>query len=136
MLRLQSAADFERVRRDGRSHAHPLAVLIACPAVFKEIPMENRGAGRRAAVSAGDNAEQAPPTRVGFAAGVSVGKAVRRNRAKRLLREAVRARARDVARGWDLVFIARAPLASASLREAQAAVDALLRRAQVLRHDG
>jgi ribonuclease P protein component len=106
MLRLKSATDFERVRRDGRSHAHPLAVLIACAT--------------------------GQATRWGFAAGRSVGGAVQRNRAKRLLREAARAQADQAAAGWDLVFIARKPLAAASLGEAQAVVSALLRRAKVL----
>lgn len=105
MLRLKSATDFERVRRDGRSHAHPLAILIAC-------------------------ANGAPHTRWGFAAGRSVGTAVKRSRAKRLLREA--ARAGEAAPGWDLMLIARAPLAEATLSQAREAVDGLLRRAKVL----
>jgi len=72
------------------------------------------------------------PTRCGFAAGKSVGSAVARNRAKRLLREAVRKRAPDLRPGWDLIFIARAPLATGKLSQAQAAVDNLLRRADVV----
>ena len=114
MLRLQSATDFERVRRDGRSHAHPLAVLIT---------------SRRPVVG------EPPPTRCGFAASKSVGGAVARNRAKRLLREAARARAGDIAPGWDLIFIARAPLAQCKLNQAQEAVNNLLRRANVLKQD-
>lgn len=113
MLRLQSATDFERVRREGKSHAHPLAVLITA---------------RRAAAP-----DQPPlPTRCGFAAGRRVGNAVARNRAKRLLRAAVHARAEQLLPGWDLIFMARAPLAQVTLPEAQPAVDALLQRAQVV----
>ncbi len=107
MLRLRSATDFERVRRDGRSHAHPLAILIAC-------------------------ANGTAFTRWGFAAGRSVGGAVRRNRAKRLLREAARAQTQLSARGWDLLFIARQPLGQATLAETRDALSALLRRAKVL----
>ncbi len=55
-----------------------------------------------------------------------------RNRAKRLLREAIRKRARDLQPEWDLIFIARAPLAKVKLAEAQIAVDNLLRRANVV----
>jgi ribonuclease P protein component len=65
-------------------------------------------------------------------AGKSVGTAVARNRAKRLLREAARLSAPEVAPGWDLVLIARAPLADEKLQQAQAAVHSLLRRANVL----
>ena len=55
-----------------------------------------------------------------------------RNRAKRLLREAARAEAPSLPPGWDLVFIARQPLAKATLAETRAAVAGLLRRARVL----
>jgi ribonuclease P protein component len=68
-------------------------------------------------------------------AGKRVGPAVARNRAKRLLREAVRARSPQLEPGWDLVFIARAPLAKVKLMEAQQAVDNLLQRARVLTRD-
>ncbi len=112
MLRLQSAKDFERVWREGQSHAHPLVVLVAC---------------RRPA-----EAPAPLPTRCGFVAGKKVGSAVDRNRAKRLLREAVRQRAGDLAQGWDLVFVARAPLAAAGLSQARRAVGQLLKRANVV----
>ena len=107
MHRLQSTTDFERVRREGKSHAHPLVVLIACPN------------GRA-------------DTRCGFAAGKRVGGAVQRNRARRLLREAVRQRYAQLTAGWDVIFIARAPLNKVKLAQAQEAVDTLLRRAQLL----
>lgn len=112
LLRLTSATDFERVRREGKSHAHPLVVLLTC---------------RRALAS--------DPTRLGVTAGKRVGNAVARNRAKRLLREAARARYRHLASGWDLVFVARAPLTEVKLPEAQAAVDNLLTRARVVTSD-
>jgi len=113
MLGLKSATDFERVRRDGRSHAHPLVVLIALRRPPTD-PLQPTG------------------SRFGFVAGKGAGIAVARNRAKRLLREAARACAPEVAPGWDLVFIARKPLAAARQTEASAAVSGLLRRAQVV----
>ncbi len=115
LIRLKSATDFERVRRDGRSHAHPLVVLIA----RRRSPEEAAPDGTL-------------PTRVAFAAGRAVGGAVRRNRAKRLLREAVRRRMAGLAPGLDLLFIARGPLAEARLADVQAAVDSVLRRAGAL----
>ncbi len=78
-------------------------------------------------------AEAALPTRVGFAAGKSVGSAVRRNRAKRLLRAALQACEAEIEPGWDLVLIARRPLAEVKLVAAQAALGQVLRRANVLR---
>jgi ribonuclease P protein component len=116
MLGLKSATDFERVRRDGRSHAHPLVVLIALRRPPTD-PLQPAG------------------SRFGFVAGKGAGIAVARNRAKRLLREAARACAPEVGPGWDLVFIARKPLAAARQAEASLAVRGLLRRAQVVRDE-
>ncbi len=119
MVRLKSSTDFERVRRDGRSHAHPLVVLLA----RRRAPDE---------VAPGGALVGSAVTRVGFVAGKSVGSAVSRNRAKRLLREALRASAAPLAPGWDVVLIARRPLAASKLSEAKAALEPLLRRAKVL----
>jgi ribonuclease P protein component len=119
LLRLKSATDIERVRRDGRSHAHPLVVLVACRREPAELPAVPGGA------------PSARP-RFGFVAGRAVGGAVDRNRAKRLLREAARSCEPAVAPGWDLLLIARAPLAAAGLAETRAAVSQLLKRALAL----
>lgn len=66
---------------------------------------------------------------VGFTAGKKVGGAVERNRAKRRLREAVRARLPELARGYQLVLVARAAIRDAEFSAVQAAVDSLLARA-------
>lgn len=62
-----------------------------------------------------------------------VGKAVDRNRVKRLLREATGARLGLVVPGHDLVFIARRPVAGAEYREVDLAVEHLLTLAGLLR---
>lgn len=100
-LRLTSATDFKRVRRDGRSYAHPLVVLLISP--------NHRTANR-----------------YGFLAGRSVGGAVQRNRAKRRLREALRSALPGQAAGWDVVFIARKGVNRASWDELRGAVRELL----------
>lgn len=74
-------------------------------------------------------------SRVGIAAGRSVGNAVRRNRAKRLLRAAIHPYLHSLAPGRDIVLIARRPLAGASFQQTQAALLTLLRRAQLLPQD-
>ena len=125
LLRLKSADEFERVRRDGQSHAHPLVVLVA----RQRKPAELQQPGHSRA--AGPAADERP--RFGFVAGKGVGGAVARNRAKRLLREASRGCEAVVTPGWDLVLIARKPLAGARLPEARKALFDLLRRACVLR---
>ena len=68
--------------------------------------------------------------RYGFVAGKRLGKAVVRNRVKRLLREVTRATAAKT--GWDVVFIARSKAATANYYELEASVTGLLRRAKIL----
>ena len=70
--------------------------------------------------------------RCGFITGKKVGKAVGRNRARRLIREAVRLRLPHLAPGWDLVWIGRARIAGATFWEVLDAVDNLLKRSRVL----
>ena len=106
-FRLTRSEDFKRVRRDGKSYAHPLVVLIV------------------------QNNDQ-PRVRVGVAAGKAVGTAVYRNRAKRLLREVMRSLIPNIASGSDLILIARPALVSATIEDTQRALLNLLQRAKVL----
>lgn len=106
-FRLTQSEDFKRVRRFGKSFAHPLVVLV---------------------VQANEEAE----VRVGVAAGRTVGTAVKRNRAKRLLREAMRTLIPSLASGRDLILIARPGLSSATLTETRQALLTLLQRARLL----
>ena len=106
-FRLTRSEDFNRVRRDGKSSAHPLVVLIV------------------------QNNDQ-PRVRVGVAAGKTVGTAVYRNRAKRLLREVMRSLIPNIASGSDLILIARPALVSATIEDTQRALLNLLQRAKVL----
>jgi len=70
--------------------------------------------------------------RVGVAAGRAVGSAVKRNRAKRLLRAAMQLFVESLPVGWDVVLVARPPLPSSNLLEVQGALQSLLNRAQLL----
>jgi ribonuclease P protein component len=105
--RLRRPAEFQRVRAMRRSWGHPLLVLYVAP---------NDG----------------QTTRLGISVGKRVGKAVVRNLVKRRVREAVRHRSADLLPGHDLVFIARAPAASASWPALRDAAEELLRRARVV----
>ena len=105
-FRLTRSTDFKRVRRKGKSYAHPLLVLIA---------IEN----------------QLPITRVGVAAGKSVGNAVKRNRAKRLIRAAARELYSEIPSGYDLVLIARAPIIQVKMPIVRTALEQLLKRASL-----
>ncbi len=107
MIRLRGRSDFKRVRRTGKSWAHPLTVLLA-------------------------SSNQLAHTRIGFVASKSVGGAVQRNRAKRRLRAELRAHITWLSPGWDLVFVARRPILDCSMPELSAAVTELLSRAGLL----
>lgn len=107
--RLRARADFERVRREGRIWTHPLLILATLP---------NGGTY----------------SRFGFAVGRRIGKATKRNRIKRRIREAVRLRLQqgEVAAGWDMVWIARQAVLNASYRQVDEAVGWLLQQAGLL----
>ncbi len=105
--RLRKNEQFQKVRSEGRSRANRWLVLCT---------LRN----------------DLPYSRFGFTASRRVGSAVVRNRARRLMREAVRLRREAIAPGWDLVFIARRPLREATFHEVDRAVEQLLRRARLL----
>ncbi len=109
-FRLTSSSEVKRVRRAGKSYAHPLAVLVAC-----------RSGG--------------PTTRCAVTATRTIGSAVARNRAKRRLREALRQWIGHAAPGWDLVLIARPPALTAEWADVLTAVERLLLRAHVIKAD-
>ncbi len=69
-------------------------------------------------------------SRYGFSVGRRVGKAVVRNRVKRLLREILRLT--PLLPGWDIIFIARPLAASADYTNLEKSVKGLLRRARVM----
>jgi len=69
-------------------------------------------------------------SRYGFSVTKKVGKAVQRNRSKRLLREIMRRQ--SLRPGWDIVFIARPVAVDSDYHQLERAVTKLLARAQLL----
>ena len=109
-FRLTRSTDFKRVRRSGRSFAHPLVVLYTIKSA-------------------------APAVRVGVSAGLAVGNAVKRNRAKRLLRTAMNDLLPQTLPGSDLLLIARAPLPGSNFQQTRQALLTLLERAGLISPD-
>jgi ribonuclease P protein component len=97
-----------RVRRFGRSYAHPLVILI--------VQKTNH-----------------PHSRFAITAGTSVGSAVKRNRAKRILRAALREYIQDIQPGYNGILIARKPLPTSNCRDAKEALESLFRQAGLFR---
>ena len=108
-FRLTKSKDFQQVQRYGKSYAHPLLVLKTSP-------------------------NQQTISRIGVIAGRSVGKAVQRNRAKRLLRAAVMSFMDSITPGWDIILIARNATTKSNLKDIQAALESLLERALLLQN--
>lgn len=106
-FRLTRSIDIKRVRRFGKSYAHPFLVLVVTP----------DGTGI---------------TRCGITAGRSVGNAVQRNRSKRLLREAMRPYLHKILPGYHILLISRHTTSQASLKDIQTALLNLLQRAGLI----
>lgn len=71
--------------------------------------------------------------RAGFSVSKKVGKAVVRNAVRRRLREAYRAFLPELPMGFDAVFVAKGPAATASYAELAASVKQALTRAELSR---
>ena len=106
-FRLARSIDFKRVRRSGKSYAHPLVVLYALKSELTGV-------------------------RIGVSAGLAVGNAVKRNRAKRLLRAAMHDLIPQTVPGFDLLLSARPPLPASDLHQTRAALVDLLTRAGLI----
>lgn len=112
---LRSSQDFQRVRRRGRRQQGKYLILAYA---------------RR--IAATPDATRVP-TRIGFSVNKRVGSAVRRNRVKRRLREAIRLRLWKTQSGWDMIVIARPEAADADYTVLASELEELLRRARLLR---
>lgn len=84
--RLSRSAEFDRVFRQGRSHANRVLILYGFPRPDATAPAEPR---------------------LGLSVSRRVGGAVERNKVKRLLREAFEQEASRLPEGHDVVIVAR-----------------------------
>jgi ribonuclease P protein component len=107
-FRLTRETDFKRVRRYGKSYAHPLVVLIAHPNGLNF-------------------------SRFGISAGGYLGSAIQRNKAKRLIREVIRLKIPNIQPGWDILVISRRALINAEFVDVQTALSTLAQQAGVLK---
>ncbi len=102
--RVTRRSDFERLTQKGRSWANRLLVLKALP-------------------------NSLPLTRYGFSVSRAIGNAVSRNRVKRRLRELTRER--RVRSGWDILIVARGPIAESKFEDIDRALAQLLRQSKL-----
>lgn len=101
--RLSRSGDFDRVYRDGRSHANRFVVVYSFPRAGSEEP------------------------RLGISVGRKVGGAVVRNQVKRMLRDAFWASGESLPDGYDFVIVARPEMATVASERGAAGVEEELR---------
>ena len=104
--KLKKTHQFKNVYNNGQSYANRLLVLYV---------WENKK----------------PFRRIGYSVSKKVGKAVVRNRIKRLLREVYRHNKDKLKVGFDLIFIARNTIVDASYDQIEAAVNNLFAKAGI-----
>lgn len=102
--RLSRSGEFERVYREGRSHASRYLVLYSFPRTRDE-----------------------DGPRLGISVGRKVGGAVDRNRVKRLLRESFWHAAADLPEGHDFVIVARPEAGALAAERGEAGMSEALR---------
>ena len=106
-FRLTSTSEIQRVRRFGRSYADPLLVLV---------------------IQEGGNTH----SKFAVTAGGSIGNAVKRNRAKRLIRAALKDYLEIIKPGYQGVIIARKALTDSTYGETKQVLESLLTKAGVI----
>jgi ribonuclease P protein component len=107
--RLSRSGEFERVYREGRSHANRHLVVYAFPRAEQD--------------------DESP--RLGISVGRKLGGAVERNRVKRLLREAFWNAAEDLGGGHDFVIVARPEARALAEQEGEGGIERALREVLV-----
>lgn len=108
IARLRKRHEFERAYQQGRRVRMTTFTLYACPRTDNQ------------------------PTRIGIVVGRRLGTHVRRNRAKRRLRAACRARLSQLRAGYDLVLVAHEPVLTAPFVQIERELTDALRQTGVL----
>lgn len=99
-LRLRRRREFLRVQRSGRKHHTRFFLVFVAPSGLGS-------PGRRGRDQGAPPGSQLPSTRLGVTVTRKVGKAVKRNRIKRLVREAFRRERSALPPGLDMVWVAK-----------------------------
>jgi ribonuclease P protein component len=106
-FRLNRSNDIKRVRRVGKSYAHPLVVLVA-------------------------NSTPDTSIRIAIITGKSVGGAVERNRVRRRMREICDTLIPELKTGFQAVLIGRAPSSRATFEQLEQSIKNVFRRAGMI----
>ncbi|HSH05862.1 MAG TPA: ribonuclease P protein component [Anaerolineae bacterium] len=106
--RLRHRQEIVAIRQAGQQKRHPLAVLL-----YQRRAKENEN------------------SRFAFVASRRIGKAVVRNRSKRVMRAVIQAHWTHITPGWDCIFLARGRIVKATYIDIEAGLVQLLSRAGI-----
>ncbi len=105
---LKKNYEFKRVYKYGKSYANRYVVLYV---------LKNNSKNRK----------------IGYSVSKKIGKAVVRNRVKRLFREAYRNNNHKVISGVDIILIARKPIVNASYQQIVKSLDYLFKKSKIIK---
>lgn len=108
---LRKALDFKRVYSQGKSCADHFIVLFVFPNELER-------------------------NRIGLSVSKKIGKAVKRNRVKRLFREVYRLNKDKIIQGVDLIFLARKDATKLDFPKMERAILRLYKRARIIKDQG
>ena len=109
--KLRKRWEFERVYNEGRKFVNEVFVIYIAP--------NDLGINR-----------------LGIAVSKKLGKAVKRNRVRRLIRESFRLLEDKLRKGFDIVVVGRTPAIGMKCQQTQAAMSELFRKAGILIDEG
>ena len=104
--RLGKNSEFQKVYKTGKSKANKYLVMV----------LVERESG---------------PNRYGFSVSKKVGNSVKRNRARRLMKESFRLTDFRIPEGYDLIFIARNTIVNAKCQDVKKSLESALKRTGV-----
>lgn len=121
-LRLRRRREFLRVQRSGAKYHTRFFLVFVAPSALRPqgrppVASRDTGGGDTDHSAGSAAAEQLPETRLGVTVTRKVGKAVKRNRIKRLVREAFRRERHPLPAGLDLVFVAKRDATEATFED-------------------
>lgn len=104
--RLKKNVEFKNVYKKGKSFPDKFVVIYLCK-----------------------NARNV--TRVGFTASKKVGNSVKRNKARRLMKETFRNNSANIKTGYDIVFIARVAINDANYYDVEKSISRVMKRSKI-----
>lgn len=134
-IRLRRSSEIQRVRRLGKSYAHPLVVLVVLP-MLSPNSQENGSSLCTYLTAKKDDMIFLSHSNIhiGIIAGIKIGNAVQRNRAKRRIRACIDHLYPYMSGNNDLLIIARKSITLSSFKDIKAALINLFQKSGLIEY--